>query len=393
MLESIKKVDKKLLAMMGVVFGIIILIIVLMIVMSASTGGKLSYEKIESKLEVAAEKYYKDNDSDLPKKVGQTVKIDADELVSEGYIKDLSEYTDDKVTCSAEVIVGKTVKGYDYVAALDCDEDYKTEFLADKLIASDVVTSGDGLYKFEEVVTPGEVLGMDEDGYDLASNELMAGYIYRGENPNNYVKIGNTTYRIVKIDGKKDMMLVLASNKLTGNYDDRRNEEMNGNTYGINDYTKSRAHSKINEYFNNREKADLIKEKVASKNICVGARSEDETTNDGSIECSAVMKDQYFSLLPLYDVLNASLDTGCEKATDALCANYNYLMPKQTSYWTMTPSTENTYMAFRVSTSNKQPITIYKASTSTNLKFVYYLSNRLVFVEGTGTEKDPYIVK
>ena len=88
MLESMKKIDKKLLAMMGFIIAVILIIIVLIIVVSVSTGGKLSFEKIESKLETAAEKYFKDNENDLPKKVGQTAKVDSDELVSEGYIND-----------------------------------------------------------------------------------------------------------------------------------------------------------------------------------------------------------------------------------------------------------------------------------------------------------------
>lgn len=389
MLESMKKIDKKLLAMMGFIIAVILIIIVLIIVVSVSTGGKLSFEKIESKLETAAEKYFKDNENDLPKKVGQTAKVDSDELVSEGYINDLSEYTDEDVTCTAEVIVGKTVEGYDYVAALDCDEEYKTEFLADKLIAEDL---GKDLYKMEDVVTPGETLGVDEDGYDLSSNELMAGYIYRGENPDNYVKIGKTTFRIVKIDGNKDLTLVSTLNKPKSAYDDRYNNEIEKN-YGINDYKVSRAYEKVADYFENKEKADLIKEKIAVKNICIGARSEDETATDGSVECSVVMKDQNYGLLPLYDILNASLDENCETASNRECANYNYLMPKQTTYWTLTPSTENSYTAYKISTSSNPPILLSKTNSSSTVKFVYFLSNRVVFESGTGTENDPYIIK
>ena len=393
MLESIKKIDKKLLMMMGFVLFVIVLIIILMVVMSVSTGGKISYEKIEKKLEQAAEKYYKDNDSDLPKKVGDIIKIDADELVSEGYIKDLSEYTEENVTCSAEVIVGKTVDGYDYVAALNCDEDYKTEFLADKLISSDVVTTGDGLYKLDEIVTTGEVLGMDDEGYDLSSNELMSGYIYRGEKPNNYVLIDEQLYQIVKIDGKKDLTLLSMSTKLKSTYDNRYNSEEDKNV-GINDYTKSRALEKIQNQFENKEEKDgLIKNKIVSKNICIGPRSDEETTTDSSVECSVVMKNQLYGMLTINDVILASLDENCDTTLNKECENYNYLMPAKTSYWTITPSTEDTYMAYRVATKEKQPIELIKASSSSTIRYTYYLSNRLVYVSGTGTKTDPYIVK
>ena len=69
------------------------------------------YEKIENKLETAAEKYLKDNDSLLPKKIGQTAEVSSDNLVSGGYISDLTEYTEEGVICSAKVIVSQEGRG------------------------------------------------------------------------------------------------------------------------------------------------------------------------------------------------------------------------------------------------------------------------------------------
>ena len=164
MLESIKKVDKKIITMMGLIIGVIVIIIIAVIVVALTTGGNLSFEKIENKLAKAAESYCNDNSDKLPKIVGDEVRIDTSTLVSGGYIKDLSEYTDDGVSCSAEVIVGKTPNGYDYVTSLDCGKSYKTEFLAKKL-KENVVTSGNGLY---QLTAPTEELGTDESGYDLS---------------------------------------------------------------------------------------------------------------------------------------------------------------------------------------------------------------------------------
>jgi hypothetical protein len=147
------------------------------------------------------------------------------------------------------------------------------------------------------------------------------------------------------------------------------------------------------EYFEYEEIDDLIKEKIASKNVCIGARSEDETSTDGSVECSVVMKDQVFGLLPIFDIMNASLDENCTTLSDRVCTNFNYLMPDNTIYWTATPSTENTYSGYRVSTSSNTPFLLSKTSTSAPLKRVYFLSNRLIYVSGTGTKKDPYVVK
>ena len=47
--------------------------------------------------------------------------------------------------------------------------------------------------------------------------------------------------------------------------------------------------------------------------------------NDGSIEKSSLLEKQYIGLLPLYDYINASIDTNCNSALTESCTNYNYL--------------------------------------------------------------------
>lgn len=391
MLENIKKIDKKLLIMVGVLFSVILIIVIAFIAMSLSTGGTLSFEKIENKLETAAKNYYKDNDSSLPKEIGETTEIESSTLVSGGYISDLSEYTEENVVCSGKVLVGKIEDGYDYVASLDCGDEYKTEFLYEKLI-KDVTTSGNGLYKMEDVVKLGSSsdLGIDEDDYDLSSNELMSGYIYRGENVKNYIELNGTKFQIVKIDGNNDFTVTIVKTKLKGAYDDRYNSDIEKD-YGINDYEMSRAHEIIGEAYASLDKSSILKSKITRKNICIGARSEDETSTDGSVECSKVMKNQSYSLIPAFDIMNASLSENCSTTIDKECGNYNYLISNNShkNYWTATPSLENSYEAYRI----MNGLASYRANYTTIYKYVYYLSNRLIYVSGTGTESDPYIVK
>lgn len=385
MLESMKA-DKKVLVMGGMVLGIIAIFVIAIIVIKLSSGGTLSYEKIEKKLETAAEKYLKDNDSLLPKKVGQTIEVSSDNLVSGGYISDLTEYTEEGVICSAKVIVGKYGDdAYDYVANLDCGDEYKTTFLADYLIEKDLTSSGNGLYKMEDVVETGETLGIDDDGYDLSTNELMQGYIYRGEAVNNFVKIDDVLYRVVKIDGNNDLTLVSLSRKVKGKFDDRYNSEVM-KEYGINKYSLSRAYEGIKTAAD--AAGELIKSKLVTKNVCVGARNADETVTDGSVECAEVFKDQTYSLLPMYDIMNASLAEECTTSMSNECINYNYLADG-TSFWTMTASPDNTYTTYKISKNVDQS----RANTNGVYKFVYYVSNRVKFESGTGTELDPYIVK
>ena len=385
MLESIKKVDKKIIIMFGVMIAIVLVIIIALIVLSLSGGGTLSFEKIETKLVSAAESYYDDNEDKLPAKIGESKEIKVDTLVKEGYISALSEYTEEGVKCDAKVIVAKIENGYDYVAALDCGKEYKTVFLADYL-KEKVVTSGSGLY---QVTPPTTDLGTDADGYNLSSNELLSGYVYRGEKVNNYIQVGNVVYRIVRIDGNNDFTVVTTNNSSKGVYDDRHNSDFdNNNTQGINDYTKSRVQEALAEKYTGLKIDGFIKSKSVTKDVCIGARSTTDTTKDGSTECKVVMKDQNCSLLPVYEILNASLSDECQKTTDAACRNYNYLMSTGT-FWTMTPTDKNTYSAY-ISGGKMSSMETYEDYA---YKYVYYLSSRLVYESGTGTEADPFIVK
>ena len=373
MLESIKKVDKKIITMMGLIIGVILIIIIAVIVVALTTGGSISYEKIENKLAKAAESYCNDNSDKLPKAIGDEVQIEASALVSGGYIKDLSEYTDEGVSCSGKVIVGKTATGYDYVSSLDCGKNYKTQFFADKLLEN-VVTSGSGLYKMAETDSQIE-------------NDLMEGYIYRGEVVNNYVKIGDDLYRIVKIDGNNDLTIVTANTRSRGIYDNRYNEDTQ-TAVGISDYSFSRAKDDLELLYQQLPADSIIKQKVVKKDVCVGPRSADDTSKDGSAECSKVMSGQIYSLIPVFDFLNASLSDKCIKTTDGSCGNYNYLMVDG-SVWTMTPTTENTYTAY-IANGILMSENVNRSGT---YKYVFYLSSRVKYDKGSGTITDPYIIK
>lgn len=386
MLENIKKVDKKIIIMAGVLVGIILIILIAVLVISLTTDGTLSFEKIEEKVMTSAQNYYADNGSLLPSTNGESKEVEISTLVSGGYIKDLSNFTDEGVTCGGRVHVTKTANGYDYVVQLDCGEKYKTTFLVDKLIEN-IVTSGNGLYDMEAVAVPGNQLGVDSDGYDLSSNELMKGYIYRGDNVNNFIQLDGVLYRIIKIDGNNDFVITTTTTQDDVVYDDRYNSDIDENT-GINDYPISRIYDSLSQTYNSIEQNSTIKKKGVPKNVCIAGRLKEEIITDGSIECSKVMKEQYFGLIPVFDILNASLSEECIDSTSKACTNYNYLITSL-GYWTATPSAISTYGQYAVGNG----INLTEASSSNKMKHVYYLSNKLVYVSGNGTLDDPYIVK
>lgn len=386
MIEKIKNMDRRLLGMIGFILVVILIIVIAMVLLTIISGGKKSYSSIEKTMVKAAKKYYEDNPSLLPKASTKDSEVDASTLSSGGYMKELSDYTKGN-KCSGKVIVGKTENDYDYTAYLNCGDKYKTALLYPMLIEK-TVTSGEGLYKVSDFIEEPTNLSIDDDGYDLSKNELLYGYIYRGQSVDNYIKIGNELFRIVRIDGNNDLVVIQDNKVRTAYFDNRYNSETEKNS-GLNQYYLSRIYDYGKEYYNTKIKADsIIKTKGVTKNICVGERSVDDTTNDGSLECSKVLKDSSIGLLSTYDVINASISTECVGTGDPNCGNYNYLIDSS-NFWLATPSSEDTYSTF-VANSSISPI---ESRNTGGYRFVFYLSNRLRYTGGTGTKKDPYIVK
>ncbi len=386
MLENIKKVDRKILTMLVFLVVVIVIIIIAVICVLLFSNRKLSYSKIEDKIKNAAVTYYGDHKDNLPEEVGETSTVTVDELVSNKYVKDLSKYTAKGVSCGGRVVVRKTVSGYDYVPFLSCGKAYESVLLSEKLI-DNVVTEGNGLYEMSTVVRPGISLGYDEEGYDLSSNELMRGYIFRGEKVDNYLKLASKTYRIVKIDGNGDFTVYPINLEDNGPFDNRYNSETKNN-YGINDYRVSRAYEYVSSVFQKVKPDSVLKSKVVAKNLCIGSRKNADTATDGSLECSKVMKNQYFGLLSAYDVMNASISTECTNTNNKGCQNYNYLM-RDDAYWTLTPTAANSYRVYGVNGA----ISLTEANNYYKYKYIYFLSGDLVYVSGTGTYDDPYIVR
>lgn len=360
--------EKKLLAPLIVVIVLVLAVILL----SSLSGGSssFSYENLEEKIKSAVEEYFKDNSSLLPVKLDEQVEIDVETLVSGGYMKGVNSYIKGS-SCSGKGIVTYTNSGYVYKAFLDCGSDYVTTFLAD-VITGDVVSSGDGVYK---------VIQYNGTGRD-------ASYVFRGENVNNYVSIGNELWRVVKVDSGNNVMII--SDKVTSEsyvWDDRYNIDAD-NYRGINNFKVSRIKDTLKSFENSVDMYVDLKKLIVPKSYCIGSRSDDRAGVSGSDECSEVIEGEYFSLLSVYDYMNASLDSNCKKTTDESCSNYNYLNNSY-SFWLLTGNKENTSRVYYASGS----INSSYADANRKIRIVAYLGSNTIYVSGTGSSVDPYIVR
>lgn len=360
---NLKNMDKKLIKKLGTILIIIMVLLIIMFIFMIINGRKIKYTDIESKLIVAAKKYYQAHPEELPQAENGYVTINSDKLIEEKYIKDLSKYAKDtNAVCSGQVRVSKNNDQLLYSAMLSCGDYYETKKLKNVIASSEnIVTSGNGLY--------------------LYNNR----YIFRGDNVNNYAKFADRLWLILGINSDGTIRMIDTTETKEIVWDDRYNSDEQYNA-GINDFNVSRIKDTLNNEYDSFTDSD--KAYLTVQNLCIGKRSVNDTNNDGSIECSKTLENQYIGLIQANEYPIASLDDSCISPSNPECTNYNFLT-KIYSTWTLTAKSESSYEVYLLS----GRIVSTEASDYNEYHSVVNINSDVNYVSGDGTENNPYVFK
>lgn len=364
---NLANVNKKLFKYMFIVIGVFVGLMIIIGVVKLIVGNKLSYPKIEDKMQKAAISYLNDKDTELSLPTGnEVVNVDVEDLVANKNMKELSKYVKNKnVTCTGNVVVRKQNDEYLYIPHLDCGDAYKTTSLKDYIIDKQgIVSEGDGLYYF--------------------NNE----YVYRGEYVNNYLSFAGQTWRILEIDADGNIKLLQDETKLRKTWDNRYNVEAKSSV-GINNYELSRINKTLNDLYDEIFTAD-DKKYITSKNLCVGKRFIGDTTKNGQTECTEILENQNIGLIQMDEYLRVSLDSNCTKIREGACQNYNYLSKYTEAWWSITPNAVDTHSAYEIYSGIANSS---NASISKLVRASIYLNNDVIYVSGDGSIENPYVFK
>ncbi len=369
---------KRLIIVGSIIVGVLLIILLATWLFSKKKPTYVGYEKAVELIQKAAVKYYEKNNDKLPVEDGDYT-LTYNTLVDANLIVPLNELLTDGDDCSAHVIVTNKSNIYTYTPYLNCKDKYQTIELY-KVITdpNNVVTSGNGLYYDEKM-----------------------GYYFKGDMVNNYIKLGkiernsnevDNVWRIISIE--PDNTIRIRKEYPTNSqysWDDRYNSNAN-QYYGYNTFEVSRIKETLETLANrNSVLSEVYRNKIVAKKLCVGARSLNDTSKDGSAECSTLSEKEYnFGLLYPYEYLRASLDENCKKLEDYSCTNYNFLYTSQKNEWTLNKNPESTYDVLSFDGSS------YKYAKAKNEYYLYltaYLNSKSFFASGSGTKEDPYIIK
>lgn len=370
MIRFLNRLDKKFLFIIGLFIGLPILIIIFLAVIQGCGDKKISPEKYEEKMVSAAEEYVEDMEN-IPTEEGELLEIQLTTLVDKGYIKSPKKLLDDS-SCNGTVSVRRngasieeTEGGYlNYIANLNCSE-YKTLTLVDK-IKEQLVTENDGLYQ-------------DGDSY-----------IFRGKNVDNYFELLGAEYRIMSIDANGILKLVKSIEETSNRaFDNKYNTEL-GNYSGKNIYKDSLLlEYLVKDYNNDKKFSEEARQYIMAYDVCIGTRSENDFAIDSLKDCSQILEKQVVSLANISDYAKASLDVDCTTLNTAACNNYNYLKGVISSTWTMNASADNSYSVLYLSSGMMK---VNTANKYNSYNIVIYVDGNQTYVEGLGTEKEPYVL-
>ena len=368
-LDAFKEMDKKTLWwLIGGLGGIVVLILILNLASRVSNPSYVGYETVEENLVEAAKRYFNDNQILLPSTTGNSSMVTLNTLVVGEYIKPLNKYLKNGDSCDASVSVTKLTTDYDYTPYLNCGADYTSVELYKRVLEDNTITtSGAGLY------------GIDYEK------------VFRGEVKNNFVSLNNKLWRIVKIDSNNNVVLISNFNTDIYEWDDRYNQELDSND-GINNYELSRIKDAIEADYNGNELlTEYEKSKVVYLKACVGGRGYKEEGHTADVECKTLTETEVpVRLLTVGEFIEASIDANCKIVGDKGCTNYNYLLDKNYSFWSMTKGEKDSSQVYVISNNG---ISESRADISRQVRYVISLSPKAFYEKGSGTEQDPYIIK
>lgn len=357
---------------------IVIFVFILIIVLFVSVFGnkRFSYEQMERQM-VSSAKDYATSKKVLIKKDSFKKVIKVSTLIENEYIKELKKYNKRYETCDGNITITYNGKKFLYTPFLDCGKTYKTKYLNDEIKKSKLNDNKDGLYPIEDY------------------------YIYRGENPNNYIRFADELWRIVKIENNGIIKIIQMDTEFEETlFDDRYNvtcPEDDFNCSGISNFEVSRLKDTMLKIFNEGFKTDgfqfvlsnFEKSVITYQNLCIAPVSKNLKIEDGYPECTMQTQNKYpFDFIKLNETIMSSLDSGCTSIKDMQCTNYNY-MSKNVHYWTIVSSDQNNYEVYYM---NRLPVLKY-VNEEAPFKFIVNLSSNTLYKSGKGTKDDPYIIK
>ena len=232
---------------------------------------------------------------------------------------------------------------------------------------TDVVTSGDGLYK---------------DEYEEGK------YTYKGANPNNYVTFNNEKagWRIISINSDGTVK-IMREESITNKYWDSSDSNNWNRPASLNTYLN-------NDYYNSL--TSIAQGQIVDGAYYAGAVTDNNNDMQDQISDEKVVTSKVKVALPtVSEYIRATSNTSC-KTFSAFNNNYNtckdsdWMKYSEANWWTLSPRSGSSRYVFNVYSNGIVYYYDYASSTNIMVRPVVTISSEVQITGGIGTESDPY---
>ena len=128
-----------------------------------------------------------------------------------------------------------------------------------------------------------------------------------------------------------------------------------------------------------------VKVRLATFTQCI---SKINLENQSIDACTETLDNQLVGMITAEDYISTSLDESCGLDNLKNCQNYNFL---NKSSWTISGYSEDSVNVYYIDKYNG--LRLGETYISRGVYPVIALKNDIIYISGTGTENDPYIVK
>lgn len=325
------------------ILGLIALIVYPAIGSVIRNSRESAYKDQVSVIESAAKNWSIDNASTLPDN-GTVYRLPVNTLLDEGYITD-DEVKDPRnssknLTGNVEIKYDSSIKQFTYKYV---DTASKSNEVSVNNLSTTIINNS----KKKDVL-------------------VADGGIYKGDNPDNYLKLDDKLWRI--LSNNSDGSIKIVSNEQTA----KISWDVDGNT----DFDDSTVKTYLNNtFYTSLNSVDEFK----SSKFCL-AYNDDKCIDSENVTVGLITTEDY---------LNASNNLKCILGNEAECTTGNYLSDfseQNGPEYTLNSLNGNVYVI------NNGLISTAKSTETLNVRPVLTIDKDVKIVGGTGSEANPYVI-
>ena len=274
----------------------------------------------------------------------------------------------------------------DYFSEMINEKDFEIRINTDDLVKEKLIDNNNGFKGYVKVINNEFSFVKIDDmllnnisekdyvtGINNENNAYDLKYIYKGDNPNNYIKYNDKLYRIIGITNSNNLKVISVDTSV---------EEYFGLSGDIN-------YLKTDKEINSENKGIFYVGYIRSETSEIDQIMKNEKRNNTyTINNPKLYYD--YSYVNISDIVNASNECNFKKITDINTNNCNSYLLNMLSNTYSSNTLENN-LVYKINETGE--VVTSKIENNFNIKKIIYISLLNEYKSGDGTKENPYEIK